>query len=374
MFEILWALALKVTRFLLLEAMWCVAATAALERYAQSPVPFVVTEPVLDAAMAGDDLVVVSNSERRVLRSTPRGGTEVLMPATRPLVPGGEHLHVHGSRWWYGLAGTRDGSRGTYFVSDDGTSNTILATGVFLNLWVPLKTETPRALELSVDADHQPIAVEINASGPVRSWRLPMVLGRSTSAEILPDGRIALVAHHKDSARLTLLLLDADDQIDIISLGHKMLIQLATAVDSSGRLAIATATTDRRVDGTVVDPAHAAEPTWRELRRGIRLEGGASDLQVTPVSDGFMVGWINRSESPPQLEAGNLNGGGVFLSVGTLFDRGRNTFFALRNVEGEPVFTWDDGEHLVTRSLPPSISGYHLIERLPTWCKSLPSD
>jgi hypothetical protein len=197
---------------------------------------------------------------------------------------------------------------------------------------------------------------------------MPMQVGRLTSAELLPDGRIAVITHHKDSQRLSLLLLADDDRIDIVSLGYKMAIQLATAVDSSGRIAIATFTADRRVDGTVIDPARApAESNWRELRSGIRLLGGTGELQVAPVSDAFVVAWINRSEIPPRLEVGNLHAayaGGPFLTVGPLADRGRDTFFSLRSEDGEPVLTWDDGTYIMTRRLPASLAGYSLIERM----------
>ncbi len=373
MFEILWALLLSTIRLLALEAMWCEAAAAVMERYPESRVPFVVTEPVLQVAMAGEDVIVVSgvSSDRRLVRSTPHHEIEELMPRTQRLPMGGEYLFARGSRWWYGLAGSRHGVRGTYFVSDDGSSSVVPTAGRGPLFWLPLNGDVPRALEVS-DGDEGLLATEIAAGGPLRTWHLPFPLGRLTSAEYLPDGRIAVVTQHRESGRVTILLLADDDHIDIRALGYKMAIQLATAIDSSGRLAIATATMDRRVDGAVVDPTRAADPKWRELRRGIRLQGGTGELQVTPVSDGFVVAWINRSESPPRLESGNLRAGsaGGFFTIGDLLERkGGETFFSLRSEDGEPVFIRDDGVHILTRRLPASVIGFDLIRRLSArWC------
>ena len=371
MFEVLLrALLIVVWRFLTLETIWCEAAAAVPQRYVEIRVPFIAAEPVIDAAVAGEDVVVVSGerSDRRVLRSTPRDEPEVLMPTMQRVVPGGEYLFARGSRWWYGVAVKRDGVQETRFVLDDGTSSVVPVSGRYLSLWIPLKTVTPRALVLSTSDSGMPVATEIDANGPTRTWQMPMDLGRLASAELLPDGRIAVVTNHKDSKQLTLLLLADDDQIRIISLGYKMTVQLATAVDSRGRIAIATSTTDRRVDGTVIDLSRVpVEPKWRELRQGIRVTGGLGELQVASVSEGFAVAWVNRSESPPQLETGNLHashGDGAFLNVGAVADRGGDAVFSLRSEDGEPVFTWDDGAHLLTRRLPASIAGYLLIERM----------
>jgi hypothetical protein len=373
MFDLLWAWLLFAVRFLALDPIPCEIAAAVSERYSASPLPFIaIAEPVVDAALAGGDVVVVSgrDAQRRVLRSTPRGGMEVLMQDTQRLAVGGEYLFARGTRWWYGVAGTRDGDAGTFFVSDDGTSTRVPVSGLYTYLWLPLKSDAPRALELSTGVDGEPIAAEIDTAGSVRSWHLPMLLGRATAAEIVADGRIALVTQQKASGRLTLLLLGDEDRVDIIALGYKMILQLATAVDASGRLAIATATTDRRVDGAVIDPDHATEPKWRELRQGIRLGSWAGELQVTPAPGGFVVAWINHSESPPLLEAGSLSAGsagGEVFTIGEVADRSRDTCFSLRTEDNEPVVTWDDGNHLVTRRLPASIPGNALIERLSTW-------
>lgn len=371
MFELLLReLLIAVWRFLALETMWCEAAAAVPQSYAEIRVPFIAAEPVLDAAVAGEDFVVVSgeSSDRRLLRSTPRDEPEVLMPTVQRVVPGGEYLFARGSRWWYGVAVKRNGVQGTYFVSEDGSSSVIPVSGQYLSLWIPLKIVTPRALVLSMSDSGMPVATEIDTNGPVRTWQLPMDLGRLASAELLPDGRIAVVTNDKDSRHLTLLLLADDDRIEIISLGYKMAIQLATAVDSQGRVAIATSTTDRRVDGTVIDLSRVPmEPKWRELRQGSRVTGGLGELQVASVSDGFAVAWVNRSESPPRLETGNLHashGDGAFLNVGAVADRGGGAVFSLRSEDGEPVFTWDDGFHIMTRRLPASIAGYLLIERM----------
>jgi hypothetical protein len=366
MFEILWLFVTATQRALALETMWCDAGAAAERRYAESTVPFVISEPPLDAAMMDGDVVVVSDvgGERKVLRSSPGGGTEVLLPETRKLVPGGELLFASGLDWWYGLAGTRQGAKGLYFVSGNGASGVVPLSRPSAHRWLMLKSGALRALELSTSGEGVPVATEVHAAGPVRSWHLPFDLGRLTSAEILPDGRVAVVTHHDRSARLTLLLLDDDDRIEIIQLGYKMMIQLATAIDSAGHLAIATATTDHRVDGTVIDPTHAEEPKWQSVRRGVRLGGWNGDIQTVPVSEGFVIAWVNRSESPPRLEAANLSAGGAFMIIGALLDRDRDTFFSLRTEDNEPVFIWDDGRRVVMRRLPASIGGYQLIELL----------
>lgn len=369
----MWTFLIAAARMLALDSVWCEPAAAVVRHYAESVVPFVVTEPLLDAAMAGDDVVVVSgvSPSRRLVRTSPRLGTEVLMPPTERQGIGGEYLHARAGRWWYAVAGQRGGVKGTYFVTDDGTATTVPLSGLFLTNWLPLKTDAPRVLELSTAEDGSALATDVHADGPLRSWRLPLPPGRLSSAELLPDGRIALVTHHKDSGRLTLLLLGDEDRIDIYALGYKMLIQLATAVDASGRIAIATATGDQRVDGTIIVPGRPGDPQWRQLRRGIRQMAWSGELQMVAVKEGFVAAWINRNETL-RLETANLSADYAnppVLAIGTLLDQGINTFYSLRAEEGEPVFTWDDGSRIVTRRLPASISGYVLSEAIAAHCR-----
>lgn len=353
---------------LAVDGIWCDAGTAVEQRYRESRVPSAVGDPVLGSAVAADEVITVSGTgaQRRVVRSAPRSGPEVLLEVEARIVPGGEYLFAGEGNWWYGIAAVHDHVQSTIFVSDAGRA-VVPINGVMLVRWLPLRSETPRALELTISRDGAPMATEIDAGGALRSWHLPMPLSPATSAEILPDGRIAMVTQQRESKRLFLLLLGNDDHVDTVSLGYKMLLQLATAVDRSGHLAVATTTTDQRVDGAVIDPAHAGEPVWRELRREVRLSGSAGELQAAALSEGFAVSWINRSASPPRLEAGNLydgHGGGGVRTIGTVTDR---AYFALRTENGEPVWTWDDGRDVLRRRLPASLDGFDWIAGMAEW-------
>lgn len=74
---------------------------------------------------------------------------------------------------------------------------------------------------------------------------------------------------------------------------------------------------------------------------------------------------------PPRIEASNVyatHAPAEFRTIGPVIDRFRNTFATLRDDGGEPVWTWDDGSHLLRRRLPASIDGYVWIERIADWC------
>lgn len=351
--------------------LWCNASSAVVDRYPETRVPFVVSDVVVNAAVAGDNVIVVSGSgeQRRVTRSGRRGEIETLLDIDKRLAIG-ESLVAQGEHWWYGVTGVRDGVQSTFFVSDEGAS-VVPISGALLARWLPLQSETPRALEVTFGNDGSPMATEIDAHGPLRSWHLPMPLSGATSAARLPDGRIAVVTQQKDSSQLFLLLLGEKDHLDIASLGYRMLMQLAIAADAGGRIALVVLTPDHRVVAAWLDPLHPAEPAWQQLREGIQLSASVRDVQVVAVAGGAVASWINRSLTPPRIEASNVyanHAPGEARVIGSVVDRGRNTFASLRVERGEPVWTWDDGSHLLMRRLPASIDGYTWLERVAGWC------
>jgi hypothetical protein len=369
---VLLALLASAARILFGAAFWYDATSAVVGRYPETRVPFVVTDVVVDAAVAGDNVIVVSGSgeQRRVVRSGRRGEVETLLDIEKRLVSGGESLVAQGEHWWYGVTAVRDGVQSTLFVTDEGSS-VVPVSGALLVRWLPLQSESPRALEVSYASDGSPMATEINARGPLRSWHLPMLFFTATSAALLPDGRIAVVTAQKDSSHLYLFLLGDNDHIDMVSLGYRMLLQLAIAVDGGGRIVIAVSTTDHRVVAASIDPAHPAEPVWRQLREGVQLSSYAREVQVVAVAGGAVASWINRSVTPPRIEASNVyatHAPAEFRAIGPVIDRGRNTAATLRVDGGEPVWTWDDGAHLLMRRLPASIDGYVWLEHIAEWC------
>jgi len=372
MLPLLLALLASAARFLFGVSLWCDASGAVIERYPEARVPFVVTDTVVDAAVAGDNVIVVSGSgeKRRVVRSGRLGEVETLLDVEKRLVAG-ESLVSQGEHWWYGVTAVRDGVPSTLFVSDEGSS-VVPITGAMLVRWLPLRpSETPRALEVSFASDGSPMATEINAHGPLRSWHLPMMFSNATSATLLPDGRIAVVTQDKGASHLYLFVLSNNDRITTVSLGYMMLLQLAMAVDGgSGRIVIAVSTTEHRVVAAAIDPAHP-EPVWRQLREGVKLSSYAREIQVVSVAGGAVASWVNRSVAPPRIEASNVyttHAPAEFRTIGSVIDRFRNTFFTLRDDGGEPVWTWDDGSHLLMRRLPASIDGYVWIEYVADRC------
>lgn len=353
-------------------SLWCDGSSAVILRYRETRMPFVpVDDVIVNAAVAGDSVVVVTQSGegRRVIRSGRRGEVETLLNVDKRIALG-EALVVQGEHWWYGVPAVRDGIQSTFFVSDEGSS-IVPISGVVLARWLPLQSETPRALEVSFASDGSPMATEITAQGPLRSWHLPMQFSAATSAAPLPDGRIAVVTHQKD-AHLYLFLLGDNDHMDTVSLGYLTLLQLAIAADAGGRIVLAASTNDHRVVGASIDPAHPAEPVWRQLRGGVQLSSNAGEVKVVAVTSGAVATWINRSAVPPRIEASNVHAThspAEFRAIGSVVDRGRNTFASLRIEGGEPVWTWDDGTNLLTRRLPASIDGFVWIERLAAWCR-----
>lgn len=373
MLSVLLALLASVARMSFGEVLWCDATSAVMNRYAEARVPFVVTDVVVDAVVAGDDVIVVSGSgeTRRVVRAGRRGEVETLLDIEKRIAIGGESLVTRGEHWWYGVTAVRDGVQSTVFVSDDAPPSVVPISGAALVRWLALQSETPRALEVSFARDGSPMATEINARGPLRSWHLPMLFSAVTSAALLPDGKIAVVTQQKDSSRLDLFLLGDDDHIDSVTLGYRTLLQLAIAVDDGGRIVLAVSTTDHRVVAASIDPAHPAEPLWRQLRDGVQLSSYAGELRVIAVDGGVVASWMNRSVTPPRIEASNVyatHAPAEFRAIGSVVDRGRNTSVALRVEHGEPVWTWDDGARLLMRRLPASIDGYVWIERVADWC------
>jgi hypothetical protein len=372
MLPLLLALLASAARFLFGAFLWCDAASAVMGRYPETRVPFVVTDVVVDAAVAGDNVIVVlgSGEQRRLVRSGRHGELETLLDVDKRLVSGGESLVAQGEHWWYGVTAVRDGVQSTLFVSDEGSS-VVPVSGALLARWLPLRFETPRALEVSYASDGSPMATEINARGPLRSWHVPRLFSAATSAVLLSDGRIAVVSAQKDSSHLYLFLLGDNDLIDTVSLGYMMLLQLAIAVDGRGRIVIAASTAEHRVVAASIDPAQPAEPVWRQLREGVKLSSYAREVQIVAVAGGAVASWINRSVTPPRIEASNVyatHAPAEFRTIGPVIDRARNTPATLRADGGEPVWTWDDGSHLLMRRLPASIDGYVWIERVAEWC------
>ena len=236
MLPVLLALLASVARLLSGVTLWCDASSAVISRYPETRVPFVpVDDVVINAAVAGDSVIMVTGSgdQRQVIRSGRRGEVETLLNVDKRIAIG-EALAAQGDHWWYGAPAVRDGVQSTLFVSDEGSS-VVPISGAVLARWLPLQSETPRALEVSFAGDGSHMATEINARGPLRSWHLPMAFSAATSAALLPDGRIAIVTHQKD-AHLYLFLLGDNDHIDTASLGYLMLLQLAITADAGGRI------------------------------------------------------------------------------------------------------------------------------------------
>jgi len=378
LFKILTTLILTIARFFALDQIWCDAAEATAMRAAQEPIPFFVREAVHDVAVVERDVIVVTGlaPERQLVRSSGRREDETLVTATQKGSLGGDWLMADEHRWWYGTMGEHDGCIDTTFVRDDGEgdgeieTSAVPAAGSPPYIWLPLKGDKPRALQLSFGDTGNLLLTEIDPTGALRSWHLPWRshVTHAQSAERLPDGRIAYVTHQNGGDRLMLVLLGDNERADIVMLGYAMTVQLATAVDSAGRLAIVSSMKDRRILGTVIDPDHPVPLTWHELGTEARLTGNMRELQVIATSDGFVAAWLSRGgEERSQLLARELktNRAGIAaIGIGEPLDRNREIFFSLRGEGGEPVFYWDDGRQLVRRRLPVSLAGYDFVQGL----------
>lgn len=387
---ILWSFLLALFRFLLAASLWGDVAGRTTGRSPVQQVPFVIKQPLRNAAIVGDSLVVLSGKEdwgdRRLVVSTSREGDRTLAALSLSSAYGPEAFVARGGGWWYATTRQPVEGQATLFISDNGSGN--VETNVVhhpeelanFESWIPVKGGEPRVL-LALQRAQGFDMTEIDSTGPLRTWHLDrtdIVWGRE-GAEFLPDGRIALMTYSRRPDKTQLLLFGNFGWVEKIDLSDAWPGVTATAVDSSGDIALVSGGGDLVV-GAVFNPAHPMPLIWHWLANLYEPNYpnavnhlAPREVRVTAVRDGFVVAWVTHPHAArPRLYARELKAGymGAWSAEIAAPANSREIFFDMQTSGGEVRFYWDDGRNLVTRQLPASVSGFQLVQWLGEWCNA----
>jgi hypothetical protein len=381
-------------------AFWCAVAQSADAYFAVTRTGMVASPVgyggIRYAGVAGGETVIVSHGRRwppppkrddhyyeddlhRDITRQRAGEADTRVRVAMPLSKSTVTSTIPGSRasdgfvivendWWYATLDDEDGAGATTFVKSDGTRKTHIRPSSAQNhAWwlVPIQGEEPRVLEITA-AGADTVIREVDWRGEQRSWQLREVsLPRPLlTAELLPDGRIALFSNE---AGLSMYLLADDGSARMVVLRNLLIRQFDTAIDDAGRIAIVAARKDEAaIDAVVADPTSLGNAQWNSLDHAAVVTGNLRELQVAAAKNGFVAAWINDREGR-RIEATELDARGrrgPVAEVGQASPRGREVFFEMQPLHEELLFWWDDGEHLVHRRLPLSLAGYALMRDL----------
>jgi hypothetical protein len=376
------AFLLLLARLLATDPAVCDAARAAIRASAAQPQPYFGDSPLHDAALVGEALIVATGAgrERTLIRST-RRGDDTLQSLTLRGGRSHEEIVVRGARWWYGGTVDHEGAPATELLSDDGSGAVAMTTvpmrGRGPYLFLPLRGEQPRGLQISAEESGGTLLVEVDATHALRSWHLPPMnlMNARIAAEPLPDGRIAFFTVR--APRFELVILRDQEQFATATLREAEPFQFATAVDPAGRIGIVTVTVapgGEEVEGAVLDVDHAAAAAWHLLSRDARLAAWpAMELRLAAAAHGFVAAWVDRAQRRRlTLQACDLTP----ASEPTVADIGEpvegrlfGAFFAMQPSGDDLLFFWDDGRHIVMRRLTGSIAQIAATQRTAALCE-----
>lgn len=341
-------------------------------------------ETIRSAVAVPDGTVVFTDAvdHERVRRIHWSGAQSTEGGKTIPLPPdiAGEALALTDDGWWYATGATVDGMFGTRFLvgsaSGEVRSSFVPQSATPMHIVLPLASSEPRILDLSF-WDGPVRASDTGVGGIERSWRLPTPMSPRLSAhahaaEILPDGRIALVS--LDSSRdagatLILHVLGNDDEVMTTILRNSAAAaEVVAAVDSAGRLAVVLSVGNRLdtlvVEGAIVDPDAGGDPRWIPLSLP-----GSFNQDVVATTEGFVVSWLRRSDRGLVVEGRELEArrpGLVTVEIGTASGSdGRDSFGSLQAAGDQVTFLWQNSSgRLATRSYTAAIDGRWIAGRL----------
>jgi hypothetical protein len=373
---------------------WCAAAQFAHEFFAitqttyRAPyVPFA-DNPLHYVAAASETTVIISTSvgpshDRAFYRDIANLETLGLAEPLRiriPMTPrsawvinrSSDAFFATSNGWWYATLDDNGEAATTTFVKSDGSRVTYpkrIVTDPRFDLtrshdWpmTAVPGEKPRVIEFAY-LPEQTVATEVDWSGHTTSWQLPPIGAEHVGkviAELLPDGRIALLTNHSG---LSLYLLADDGRVDAVSLRGIKIEDFDGTLDPGGHIAVVVARKDTAsLEFATVDPSHPDHLEWTALGKGTVV---ANELQIVATPDGFVAAWIGESAGR-DIEAADIDRRGRWgqvVEIGRPSPRGE-PFLSMQARRDELFFWWDDGEHLFNRRMPASFSGYAALEAL----------
>ncbi|HEY2094772.1 MAG TPA: hypothetical protein VGJ81_23180 [Thermoanaerobaculia bacterium] len=388
-FAILISALLELVRVLLALPLWCAVLQIASAAFAARQIDYVippavgVRNPVHHVAAVGDQRVIVAfearNADRGMYREITTGTGEPLtvripmsMHSSWVIEHASDALFATATAWWYATQDEQEGAPAVTFVQSDGSRKTYLkppelTTDVYAQSrsWpmALVAGEKPRVLLFDYGPE-QTMALDIDATGTKREWRLPPEVSKHAGnaiAEPLPDGRIALLDSHNG---ISMYLLGDDGRFDSIPLRNIQIDAFDGAIDTAGRILVATSRKDTgTIEAALIDPAHAGQPEWRPLPNAHVL---GSHLRIVTTPHGFAATWINDTLGRHTIEAAGLGRNGQWgpvVDLGPEYSRGE----PLLEVEArndELLFWWDDDAHLIERRLPASLTAYAAMTAL----------
>nr|MDQ3281398.1 hypothetical protein [Acidobacteriota bacterium] len=319
--------------------------------------------------------LVLPNEERHLLRLTERFGAAPLT-TLRLRFPVGEGAFTSSSRgWWYTVAGNHQPNRWGIAFVEWGAENEVRTAFVGLPLgvetiWLPLAAPAPQGVSVAQTAARDGVVLSYVTPGGVKnSWTVPRPLEvrpRQWSAQLLPDGTIAVVAIEGTPdapARVVLHLLDphgASAREEIVLAESLDAWDLNSAVEADGALAVVVRNASG-IRGAIVDPHLQTAVHWRLLS-----ESGESVSypRVISAEPNFVVAWTSSRAGALQLRARTLKRKSADLApttIATVASRsGKTPFFTAISDEDELLFFWQS-DGLVTRRLPSDLGGYALL-------------
>ena len=390
-FAIVVSALLQIVRFLLAVPFWCAVLQMANVTFAVRQTDYVLPplvglrNPLHHVAAAGDHTVVVafvvgSGNERGLYRditSATADPIRIRFPATFrstwTIEPGSETLFVTDKDdWWYATQADQDGAPAVTFMKSDGSRSTyrkppeLTSDDAQSHSWMmaAVAGEKPRVILFNY-ANEETVALDIDATGTKRSWRLPRFRFNNIPtvvAEPLSDGRIAVI---ENSRGLSLYLLADDGQFESIPLRNIEITRFGAAMGSGGRIAIAALRKDTgTMEAAVIDPAHTDHTEWQPLQHDLQIAGYGPRVVATP--DGFVAAWVNDADRR-RIEAAEIDRHGRWgpvVEIDRPMTHGQ-PYLDVQARNDELLFWWDDGgAHLFEHHLPASLKAYAAIKAL----------
>ena len=337
---------------------------------------------IREVVVTGDDeLIVLSEmvgGGRTVRLTRIRQGAEeqlAMLTDTHP-VNGDAVIRVGPDRWWYSRAYVIEPGKSArvYFVSGVTQSHVDLARRRPI-LWMPLRGEPPSGVLISIGDDRTSLAAdEVSESEvkPIGSFptifpgagMLPYV----TTAERLPDGRIALVSIEEPmngAPRFTLRLFDHGNVTETaLPCAGRMNRWLSTAVDAGGTIGIVGASPSGEVLATLVDPDHAERSSCRVLSAPGETvsDTNPGSPVIVPAGREWFAGWMRSDGHVRLCQFRNLETAPFVVDAGE--GAATNALAGeLVQVRDEETLTaaWRTDRGMTMRRMPRTLAGFALL-------------
>lgn len=334
------------------------------------------------ASLGEDDFVVTSIVHPTAMAvARVRGGQEESVASTPALFPYDLSSSVIATEraWWFSRYGVEGMIASVFFVVSDGA---IRETRVNVPrydraLWLPVRGAEPRGMFVAVDEEqHALVVTEVTPAGskPRGAFPWPEEGAMRTlendrwSAEPLGDGRVAIVGIDAAGETLMLRIVGEGEPVESpIPCASGMVTPFHTAVDASGRLAVAGLSQKRAVIAILLDADRPQDARCRVISAPdeVAARQGFGTPSVVWTGEHFVAGWIREDGTVRASQLGNLRAPPPVIDVAEGADVDRPLRRLVYSENEYVTFVWNDrGGDVVQRRLPATLNGYAFLSEL----------